>query len=227
MEPLVTNIFAVMGKPGAGKSTLIKNVLSKETLVNRFNLTKLVYGTTRPMNPYDIEGNTYHFYTLDEYENIDPDDIIESRSYDIIYTGETQYYFTLKSHIKFGTNYIAQISAFQYDELKKWAFITQLKNSMVQINIYPIMINAAIFEREKRLMNKASNEQDVYDMCGRIITEKYEFNSVISNNPELIDPSNPDTCIIDNSSMGRQNIALISNQVEKFISNKLILQGSY
>lgn len=226
MEPLVTNIFAVMGKPGAGKSTLIKNILNKEKFINRFNLTKLVYGTTRSMSPYDVEGNTYHFYTKDEFENIDPDDIIESRSYDIIYTGETQYFFTLKSHIKFGSNYIAQISAFQYEELKKWAFLTQLKNSMIQINIYPIMINAPIFEREKRLMNKASNEQDVYDMCGRLITEKYEFDTVIKNNLELIDSRNPNTCIIDNSSMGRQNIALISNRVENFISSKLILQGS-
>lgn len=226
MEPLVTNIFAVMGKPGAGKSTLIKNILNKEKFIDKFNLTKLVYGTTRPMSPFDVEGNTYHFYSKDEFENIDPDDIIESRSYDIIYTGETQYFFTLKSHIKFGSNYIAQISAFQYEELKKWAFVTQLKNSMIQINIYPIMINAPIFEREKRLMNKASNEQDVYDMCGRLITEKYEFDTVIKNNLELIDSMNPNTCIIDNSSMGRQNIALISNRVENFISSKLILQGS-
>lgn len=226
MEPLVTNIFAVMGKPGAGKSTLIKNILNKDKFVERFNLTKLVYGTTRPMSPYDVEGNTYHFYSKDEFENIDPDDIIESRSYDTIYTGETHYFFTLKSHIKFGSNYIGQISAFQYEDLKKWATITQLKNSMIQINIYPIMINAPIFEREKRLMNKASNEQDVYDMCGRLITEKYEFETVIKNNLELIDSMNPNTCIIDNSSMGRQNIALISNRVENFISSKLILQGS-
>lgn len=225
MEPLNTNLFCVMGKPGAGKSTLINNILNKEDFVNKFKINKFVYGTTRPMTPYDIEGDTYHFFSKDEFENIDPDSIIESRSYDILYTGETYYTFTLKDHIKFGTNYIGQISAFQYEELKKWALKTQLRNSLIRINLFPIMITAPIFEREKRLMNKASNEQDVYNMCSRIVSERYEFNTVIKNNPELIDSMNPNTCIIENSKMGRQNLAILTERIETFMSNKLIMQG--
>ena len=225
MEPIITNIFCIMGKRGSGKSTLIKNILNKSDFVDKHDILKLVIGTTKPMGPYDIEGDTYHFYTKDEFENIDPDDFIESRSYDIIYTNDIHFYFTLKDHIKFGKNYIGQFTAFQYEEFKKWALLAQLKNSLIRINIYPIMINAPIFEREKRLMNKASTEQDVYDMCSRLITEKYEFSSVIKNNPELIDSMNPDTCILDNSKSTKQNMALLTNTVEKFISNKIIIQG--
>lgn len=225
MESLNTNIFCLMGKPGSGKTTLLKNILNKESFIEKYNISKLVYGTTRPIGPYDIEGETYHFYTQEEFENIDPDNFIESRSYDRIYNNEIHHYFTLKDHVKFGSNYIVQFTAFQYEEFKKWALIVQLKNSMVRINIYPIMINAPIFEREKRLMNRASTEQDVYDMCSRLITEKYEFASVIKNNPELIDSMNPDTCILDNSKNGKQNLVLLTETLEKFISNKLIMQG--
>ena len=225
MEPVTTNIFCLIGKPGSGRETILKSVMNDTEFVEKNKLNKFIYGTTRPMNSYDIDGESYHFMTNEEFESLDPTEIIESRSYDNIYTNETYYYFTLKEYIKFGFNYIGKISTFQYSELKKWSLISQLKNTMVRVNIFPIIINASIFEREKRMMNKASIDEDVYNMCSKLLTEKYEFKLVVEQNPEIIDYMNPNTCILDNGKSGKQNIALLTNKVEKFISNRIIMQG--
>lgn len=225
MEPVTTNIFCLIGKPGSGRETILKSVMNDTEFVEKNKLNKFIYGTTRPMNSYDIDGESYHFMTNEEFESLDPTEIIESRSYDNIYTNETYYYFTLKEYIKFGFNYIGKISSFQYSELKKWTLISQLKNTMARINIFPIIINASIFEREKRMVNRASMDEDVYNMCSKLLTEKYEFKLVVEQNPEIIDYMNPNTCILDNGKSGKQNIALLTNKVEKFISNRIIMQG--
>lgn len=225
MEPVTTNIFCLIGKPGSGRETILKSVMNDTEFVEKNKLNKFIYGTTRPMNSYDIDGESYHFMTNEEFESLDPTEIIESRSYDNIYTNETYYYFTLKEYIKFGFNYIGKISSFQYSELKKWTLISQLKNTMARINIFPIIINASIFEREKRMVNRASMDEDVYNMCSKLLTEKYEFKLVVEQNPEIIDYLNPNTCILDNGKSGKQNIALLTNKVEKFISNRIIMQG--
>lgn len=225
MEPVTTNIFCLIGKPGSGRETILKSVINDAEFVGKNKLHKFIYGTTRPMSSSDIDGESYHFMSNEDFENLDTSEIIESRSYDNIYTNETYYYFTLKEYIKFGYNYIGKISTFQYSELKKWALISQLKNTMFRINIYPIIINASIFEREKRLMNKASIDEDVYNMCSKLLTEKYEFKLVIEKNPEIIDYMNPNTCILDNGKSGKQNITLLTNKVEKFISERIIMQG--
>ena len=220
----VTNIFCLIGKPGAGRNTILKNVLNRSDFIEKYNIHRFVYGTTRPMTPYDIEGETYHFMSKEEFLNLDPDDVIESRSYDSFFE-DIYYYFTLKSHIKLGTNYIGKISTFQYDELKKWSVNTQLNMPMARINLFPIVINAPIFEREKRIMNNASTAEDVYKMCTKLISEKYEFSTVVKENPEIIDSMNPNTLIIDNSKTDKKNIVLLGNEIEKFISTKIIMQG--
>lgn len=222
--PLITNIFCLIGKPGSGRETIQKNILSRKEFIDKYNIKKLVYGTTRPIKPGDIEGETYHFFTDEEYANIDSDELIESRSYDN-YGGKIYYYFTLKNYIMFGDTYIAKVSTQQYVELKKWALTTQMSNPTCCINIYPIMITAPIFEREKRMMSKASTDADVYNMCIKLVAERYEFCDVINKNPELIDNMNHNSCILDNSKSGRHNIILLGDQLQKFIEIKILMQG--
>lgn len=225
MGPIITNIFCLIGKPGSGRETLLRSILDRSDFVYKYNLLRFVYGTTRPMNSYDINGASYHFLSNEEFDNLDPTEIIESRSYDNIYNGKVYHYFTLKKYIKFGNNYIGKVSTFQYEELKKWAMITQLKNPTIRINIYPVVVNAPIFEREKRMMNLASTEIDVYNMCNKLITERYEFKLVIEHNPEIIDNSNPNTCILDNSISGNCNITILTDLLERFIGGRIVMQG--
>lgn len=228
MQPVTTNIFCIMGNPGSGKYIILQNLLDDKEFISKYNISKFVYGTTRPMKTTDIEGITYHFFTKEEYDNLNSAEIIESRSYDNVNTGDIYYYFTLLSHITYGSNNIGKVSLFQYDELKKWAFKSQLKNPMHRINLYPIMINASIFEREKRMINRASNDNDIYEMCAKLLSERYEFDTVLKANPEIIDNLNPNTCIIDNSkSNSKQNITLIIDKIESFILEKMIpVQGN-
>lgn len=225
MEPIVTNIFCFIGKPGSGRETLLSGVLTDNSFLEAFNIRKLVCGTTRPIKPGEKHGFTYHFFTKEEFYEIDPSEIIESRSYDNIYTNDIYWYFTLKSYIQFGNNYVAKVSTFQYSEFKKWALLAQLGNSMNRIQIFPILITAPIFEREKRIMQNAAVEHDVYNMCAKFITEQFELKSIIQNNPELIDAMNKDTCIVDNGKHGEKYVIESIKCIESFIKEKLIGAG--
>ena len=223
-EPIITTIFCIMGKPGSGRSTLVRYILDDSKFVEKINLNKLVYGTTRPMKATDIEGETFFFMSKEEFDNIDTEEIIESRSYDTIYN-EVYEYFTLKDYINLGKTYILKSSVFQYEEYKKWADLIQLKYPMVQIYIYPIIIHCPIFERHKRLINKASTEDDVYKICTEIVRERYEFNEVAKNNPEITDIMNTNTLVLENSTGDKKQLLILKNDIEKFIEKKLILQA--
>lgn len=225
MEPILTNIFCLIGKPGSGRETLLKGILSDDKFIKRYEVRKLVSGTTRPMKPGEKQGVTYYFLTKEEFEDLDPKEFIESRSYDNIYTEDLYHYFTLKKYIRFGKNYIAKTSTFQYSEFKKWALVSQLGDSMNRIQIYPILVTAPIFEREKRLMGEASVDSDVYNICAKLISERFEFETVIRDNPEIIDHSNRDTCIIDNGKYGDQCILNNIKQIEDFIVGRLTRAG--
>lgn len=225
MKPVTTNIFCIIGQPGSGKDIILQNLFDRSEFINKYHITKFVYGTTRPIKTTDIEGVTYRFFTKEEYNNLDSSQIIESRSYENVNNGDVYYYFTLLNHITYGSNNIGKVSLFQYDDLKKWALKTQLANPSHRINIYPIFIKASIFEREKRMVNKSSTDNDIYDMCARLLTEKYEFDTVVKSNPEIIDELNPDTCIVDNSKSGKTNIIILIDKIESFIKNKIDIQG--
>lgn len=221
MEPVITNIFCLIGKPGSGRETLLSKIISDKSFTDKFNINKLVYGTTRPMREGEIDGYDYNFYTKKDFDSIEPDEIIESRSYDNIYINDIYWYFTLKKDIILGNNYIAKVSTFQYIEFKKWAFLYQLGNSMYRIQVYPIVVEAPIMKRVNRLLNKSHNEQDIYNMCSKLITERFEFKNVIINNPELTDKLNKDTCIIENNNNSEQYIVEAVKRLKLFIMNKI------
>lgn len=220
-EISTTNIFCVIGKPGAGRETIVNNILGREDLCKDYHLKKLVYGTTRPMKAIDIDGETYHFLSNEEYRLISPEEIIEERSYDDTNTNKTYYYFTLKNYIHFGTNYIGKISVVQYQEIKKWAMIFQLKNPLICIRVFPVVVNASIFEREKRLIREAATDNDIYAICSKIITERFEFKYVAKDSPEIVDASNHNTCTLDNGKSGKQNIEILSDKLEEFIKSRI------
>lgn len=224
MEILRTNLFCLMGKPSSGRASIVKSVLSDEEFVQKYKIHRFTCGTTRPITPDDVIGETYFFFTEKEYRALDPSSIIEARSYDLITNNQTSYCFTLKDHIKFNTNYVGKVSLYQYEELKKWAEITELKNPYVQISLYPILIKCNAFERLNRLENKASTEDELYDKCARFITERFEYNTVVSRNPEIKDDNSFSTLILDNSKHDFNRIQWLAKDVRQFISVHLIMQ---
>ena len=214
-----------MGKPGSGRTSLLKTVLSDDSFVRTYDINRFTYATTRPIGPDDIVGETYFFFTEKEYKELDSDSIIEARSYDLVTNKTPYYYFTLKDHIKFNTNYIGRVSLFQYEELKKWANILQLKNPCIQISLFPITLKCNAFECFDRLENKTSSEDELYNLCARMVSEKFEYDRAIINNREILDENNFRTLVLDNSKHDFKNIACLANDVKQFVSVQLIMQG--
>lgn len=220
MEQYDTNLFCLIGKPGTGKSAVLETLLSNVPLVNDYGLRRFVHGTTKQLGPDDINDTTYQFYTVNEYRNINPNQIIESRSYDDIYTGEIDYYFTLVEQIELGKNLIGVTTLFQYEEIKKWMTIQQMTYPASKICIYPIYIQSPLHSRISRLLRESGSTEDIkiYNLCANIISERYEYRE--SNENTIIDKANPDTCIVNNMD-GEENLDRVCDTIEKFIMSHI------
>lgn len=214
-----------MGKPGSGRSSILKSVLSDESFIQKYNIRRFTYGTTRPIGSNDIVGETYFFFSDEEYRELDKDSIIEARSYDLVTNTKPYYYFTLTDHIKFDTNYIGRVSLYQYEELKKWSSLLQLKNPYIQISLFPITITCNAFECFDRLENKTSSEGELYNLCARMVSEKFEYDRAIRNNTEILDNNNFKTLVLDNSKHDYSIVNCLANDVKQFVSVQLIMQG--
>ena len=216
---ITTNLFCIIGKPGTGKQSILDCIFSNARFIDRYNILRFTCGTTKDIRVNDYDKSRYDRYSYDEYKNINPSLIIESRSYDNILDGRTEYYFTLESHIEFGKTMIGITTLFQYEELKKWAQIKQMENLLLEINIYPIYIESPLFCRIKRLIWRSKGDENfIYEVCVKIISERYEYRPVIEN--KVIDRSNPDVLIIDNGDSVDFNIT-IAKQIRIFIEKKI------
>ena len=228
VEIIITNIFCIMGRPGSGRTSILKNILSDKEFVEKHKISRFTYGTTRALKPDDVIGENYFFFSDKEFQEIiknDSGSIIESRSYDLINTKEPNYYFTLKDHIKFGTNYVGRVSLYQYEELKDWAERTQLRMSTIQINVYPILVDCGVFECFDRLELKLSDEMDLYNLFARMVSERYEYDQAVQRSPEIIDERNINTLILHNTKHNYDLIDELGTKAKEFITNKLSMQG--
>lgn len=226
---IYTNLFCLLGRPGSGRTSVLKSVLSDKEFVEKHRISRFTYGTTRALKPDDIMGENYFFFSDKEFQEIrktDPDSIIESRSYDLINSTKPNYYFTLKDHIRFGDNYIGRVSLYQYEELKSWAEKTQLKMPSIQINIYPIMIDCTVFECFDRLENKLSDETDLYNLFARMVSERYEYEQALDRNPEVFDGANHNTLVLSNMTRNSDAILGLASETKAFIVSKLVMQGT-
>ena len=83
-------IFCLMGKSSSGKDTVYQRLLRQKDL----GLQRLVTGTTRPIREGEQNGETYYFYTDEQFEQLCADGkIIESRSYHTVHG--IWHYFTV------------------------------------------------------------------------------------------------------------------------------------
>ena len=216
-----------MGKPGSGRASMLKTVLSDDEFVQKYKINRFVYGTTREITVDDIVGETYFFFTEKEFRELEPSSIIESRSHDLITSNNPVYYFTLKEHIKFNTNYIGKVSLYQYEELKKWATMYELKYPNIQISLYLITLRCNAFECFERLKNKSSSEDDLYTLCARMVSEKFEYDAVIKNNKEVLDANCFTSLVLDNAKHDSNMIKYLSNDIKQFMAVHILLQEAH
>ena len=156
MKNEVTNIFVILGKPGSGKSSVMSKILEDKDFIDKYNIDKLVYNTTRTPRSDEINGKDYNFITESEYSKIKSKDFIESRSYDSYSNPNLLiHYFTKTSDIEIGKNYICKMKFLQYSNIKEWSTIKQLE-SICKIYMYPIILEAPLLTRLNRLLSDNS-----------------------------------------------------------------------
>ena len=175
------NIFCFLGKSGAGKSAYFNRFIEDSNFMNIFNIEQLIYGTTRKKREKEIDGVDYHFYSYKEYCELDYNDVLESRKYKTV--NGIKYYFTLKKDILNTDNVICIASPYQYESYKNWC--KKHSDDKIKYNIYPIIIYTELKTRISRLINRADNDNDIYELCRRILDERVEFDEVSEFNSEI------------------------------------------
>jgi guanylate kinase len=210
------NLFCLIGKTGAGKSEYLNRLCNDKKFMNGTNLTQLVYGTTRSKREKEIDGVHYHFHTIEEYENIPQNDLVEFRSYYTLNDGEV-FYFTKSDYIDPCKNIICITSPYQYESYRNWCNIEKIKKHS-NIYIHMIYIDTDIRCRVERAVSRAKTDDDIYELCRRAVQEKIEFEDVSKRIPELIDPMQSiNVCFVDNNCDFKDGIDSNLEKIKKYI----------
>lgn len=186
---MLTNVFCIIGESGSGKNFYLDKILSDKEFVAENNLELLVYGTTREKRSYEVDGEDYHFFTDGAFECVKSGSygkLVECRTYRLL--DRDVYYFTLNRFFEplySGKNIICTASPDQYMAYKKFFRYTD-------INVYGIKINVDLRKRIESLIKRAENDNQLYEMCRRVVNEKEEFSSCIFNGYINIDNNNFD-----------------------------------
>lgn len=218
------NIFCFIAKTGSGKTKYINSILEDKKFMEENNLSLLVYGTTRSKREKEVDGIDYYFHSNEEFKNIPKENLVEFRSYYTLNDGEI-FYFTKSEYFnKEDKNIICVVSPYQYESYKKWVLEQNLNSKITdsgyEYNLKPILINTDLKIRINRLMDRAKKDEDIYEMCRRVMQEKMEFESVEQHNIELVATFDFKTnCIIDNNSSKPRDIKKNINKIKEFIRN--------
>jgi guanylate kinase len=174
-------IFCIVGKTGSGKSYYLDLLLSDSRISNN-DITRLTYHTTRDMRS-DKEINEYRFSSYKDFEDdIARGNVIEYREYTKL--NNKVVYYTTNDDIKYPIGYNsdedinAYICAASIDQVL--AYNDKLDN------IYMINIDSNIHTRMTRLLDRANNDNDCYEICRRILEEDNEYNKIklLNMNPD-------------------------------------------
>lgn len=215
-----TNIFCIVGKTEAGKYTYLNKILSNKKFVSKYDLSPLIIGTTRAKKKNEKDGVDFYFHSESEYNKINTDDMIESRSYYTISEGVV-YYFTKNGYIENKGNIICTTTPYQYENFKHWCEKENFKCPN-KYKLYLIFIDSDIKIRVNRALKKMNTEDEICEFARRILQDKAEFSDAIKRIPELIDPMLSDNvCYIFNNSSDKLDLNNNISKIEKFISDSL------
>ena len=215
----IRNIFCILAKTGAGKSFYYNKLIEDKQFMEKNNISTLVYGTTRKPRKDEIDGVDYYFYSREDYKKIPYDDLIEQRTYYTVNDGKITY-FTKKEFFDNKDNVICITSPYQYDSYKNWCLKQNIIQTDVKYCLYLIYIDTNIKIRLKRLVDRGSTENDIYEACRRCIEEKSEFENVSKHVPEINDPKSLDnhTIYINNDSDKNEDIEENLSNIKSFIA---------
>ena len=156
----MTDLFCIVGKQGAGKTTYLEKILKIDQLQQEVQLKQLIYSTTRDRRINEKDGVDYYFRTKEYFEKaLAKDKIIEFRKY-----ADDLYYFTERESIEDNTRYIIAASIEQVAN-----YIHCLENA----NIYIIYIDCSLETRFDRIYHsdRISSDKDILELCRRTLQE--------------------------------------------------------
>ena len=159
----MNHIFYFFGKSCSGKDTIIQKIFEDKEFVNKYNLHRLVYSTTRPMREGEEDGITYHYTTNEYYDTLDKNSLIDSRSY-LTEFGLWRYFVDRKSIVN-GNNYIAVGTIDTIPQLK----------SLRGFEIHVIYIDIDAITALRRYSLREHNDAMYKEIVRRVLSDYDDF----------------------------------------------------
>lgn len=160
-------IFCLMGKSSSGKDTVYQRLLQQEDL----GLRRLVTGTTRPIREGEQNGETYYFYTDEQFEQLCADGrIIESRSYHTVHG--IWHYFTVADE---------QLDPVRGDYLtiNTLEAYLKLRDYFGTERLIPLYLEVDDGLRLQRALERERRQQEpkYKEMCRRFLADEEDFSA--------------------------------------------------
>lgn len=158
-------IYCVMGKSSSGKDTIYSRLMSQDD----FNLKKIIPYTTRPIREGEADGQTYHFCTEDQLNELEAAGrIIELRAYDTVY-GVWKYFTVDDGQIDLSQNSYMLIGTLDT--------YTRIREYFGKDAVVPIYIEVEDGERLQRALNreKLEAEPKYAELCRRFLADSRDF----------------------------------------------------
>ncbi len=158
-------LIVLMGKSAAGKDTIF-NVLKED---KSLNLKLLVPYTTRPKRAGEVDGETYHFVTEEDFARLsEAGCVIESRSYHTVH-GIWRYFTVEDAQMNLEQENYLLIGTLE-------AYVSIVKY-FGQEKVVPIMITLDDGVRlERALCREREQKQPKYEeMCRRFLADSEDY----------------------------------------------------
>ena len=148
-------LFCILGKSASGKSTIMREVLSK------LDIPVLLSCTTRPKRDNEVDGIDYNFVTMSEFDNdYKNEDILEYDCFRIDSLKQTWVYYTKKSDLLLpNTSQIKIVSPTGLAQL--------MGNKELRDNIVSIFIDSPDKLRQKRYLSRSISPDSMSDRFER------------------------------------------------------------
>lgn len=158
-------IFYLMGKSSSGKDTIYRKILQSK----RFNLSKIVPYTTRPIRKGEREGVQYHFTDEAGFKKLcDEGKVIEYRTYDTFY-GDWRYFTVEDESLDIERkDYLIIGTPESYYETKKYFGDGKVLPILIDLDD-GVRLSRAL-ERERKQENPKYEE-----MCRRFLADAKDF----------------------------------------------------
>lgn len=148
-------LFVLVGKSASGKSTILREVLSK------LEIPVLLSNTTRPPRANEIDGVDYNFVTMSTFdEDYKNEDVLEYDVFRIDSLKQTWIYYSKKSDLLLPTT--SQIKIVSPTGLAQLMSNKELKN-----NIVSIYIESSDKLRQKRYLSRSISPDSMNDRFSR------------------------------------------------------------